>query len=59
VWKALLVLSQIEARCGNHAGAEALNQEAREFVVGIADRAGVPELRAAFLDLPDVREVLR
>jgi predicted ATPase len=58
VWKTLLTLSQLEARHGNHTESQDLVQEAREFVMNIADRAGAAELRDTFLTLPDVRMVL-
>jgi predicted negative regulator of RcsB-dependent stress response len=58
VWKSLFAISQLEARRGNHTAAQALLQEAREFVIGLASRSGSPELREAFLSLPDVQAVL-
>jgi hypothetical protein len=58
VWKSLSALSQVEAKRGKTAEARALLQEAREYVIGIASRAGTPELREAFLTLPDVQAVL-
>jgi hypothetical protein len=58
VWKSLFALSQLEARRGNHSAAQALLQEAREFVIGLASRSGSPKLHEAFLSLPDVQVVL-
>jgi len=58
-WPILAALSEVEARRGNQAEAQALRQQARAIVEFIADHAGSPELRASFLDLPDVKSVVR
>jgi len=59
LWPILAALSQIEAQRGNPVEAQALRQQAREIVEFIADHAGSPELRASFLNLPDVQDVMR
>jgi tetratricopeptide (TPR) repeat protein len=58
LWPILLALSEIEARQGNHAQAEALRVEARATIAHIADHCP-PELRESFLNLPRVREIGR
>ncbi len=59
LWPILLALSEIEEQGGHHAAAHALRQQAQEIVEFIADHAGSPELRASFLNLPDVQNVMR
>ncbi len=54
----LIDLSQLEARCGNLAEAERLGRQARRTIEYTAGHIGVPELRAAFLNLPHVRAIL-
>jgi len=44
---------------GHHAAADALRNQAKEIVEYIADRIGTSELCASFLDLPQVRKVMR
>jgi tetratricopeptide (TPR) repeat protein len=58
LWPILTALSEIEARLGNHVEADALRQQARMIVEYIADHAGMPDRRASFMNLPDVRAVL-
>ena len=58
LWPILIALSDIEAQRGNLAQAQSLHQQARQIVEFIADHAGSPELRASFLDSPDVRAVM-
>jgi len=57
LWPILLALSEIEARQENHAQAEALRVEARAIIAHIADHCP-PDLRASFLTLPQVRQVI-
>jgi len=57
LWPILIALSELEARCGNAAESQTLRGQAREIVDYIADHTGTPELRASFLNLPDVRKV--
>lgn len=57
LWQILIALSQIEDRRGQRAGAQSLRREARAIVEYIADHAP-PDLRASFLNLPDVRNVV-
>ena len=59
LWSILLALSEIEAQRGNQAEAETLRGLARAIVDYIAEHAGSAELRATFLNLPDVRAVYR
>jgi ATP/maltotriose-dependent transcriptional regulator MalT len=58
LWQILAALAEIESRRGHVAEAENLRAQAREVIAFIADHAGTPELRASFLNLPDVRAVL-
>ncbi len=57
LWKILAALSEIEAHRGNPTEAESLRQQARKVVEFIADHAPTSELRASFLNLPQVRAV--
>ncbi|HLF27558.1 MAG TPA: hypothetical protein VJG32_14585 [Anaerolineae bacterium] len=59
LWSILAALSEIEARRGNQAEAQQLRWQARDIVEFIAEHVGSPELRTSFLNLPDVRDVLR
>ena len=59
LWPILIVMSEIDARRGNHAEADSRRRQAREIVEYIADHAGTPELRASFLGLPHVQDVRR
>ncbi|MFQ5593150.1 MAG: AAA family ATPase [Anaerolineae bacterium] len=58
LWQILATLAEIEAQRGQVAEAENLRAQAREVITFIADHVGTPELRATFLNLPDVRAVL-
>jgi hypothetical protein len=58
LWEILHTLSEVEAARGNAAEAEVLRGQAREIITYIADHAGSPDLRASFLSLPKVRDVL-
>ncbi|MFQ5855112.1 MAG: tetratricopeptide repeat protein [Anaerolineae bacterium] len=58
LWQILATLAEIEAQRGQVAEAENLRAQAREVIRFIVDHAGRPELRATFLNLPDVRAVL-
>ena len=58
LWPIMSILSQLEDQHGNHAEAETLRQQARETIEYIADHTGTAELRASFLNVPQVREVL-
>ena len=58
LWRILLTLSQAEERGGNPAEAQSLRRQAREVIGDIADHCP-PDLRASFLNLPDVRDVMR
>ena len=59
LWPILLTMSQLEAKRGHAAEADALRHQARELVEDIADHAGTPELRASFLNLPEVQAVMQ
>ncbi|HLF27556.1 MAG TPA: tetratricopeptide repeat protein [Anaerolineae bacterium] len=59
LWPILMAQADVEAQRGNLAEAQALRWKARAIVEYIADHAGAPELRASFLDLPQVRNVMR
>jgi tetratricopeptide (TPR) repeat protein len=54
LWPILLSLSQLEPE---PTAAEHLRRQAQEIVEAIADHTPTPELRASFLDLPQVRAV--
>jgi hypothetical protein len=58
LWQSLAALSRLEAQRGQHAEAQALRRQAREVVTFIAHHTPA-ELRASFLSLPDVRQVMR
>ena len=58
LWPILSVLSRLEDQHGNHAEAETLRQQAKEIIEYIADHTGTTELRASFLNVPQVREVM-
>jgi DNA-binding SARP family transcriptional activator/tetratricopeptide (TPR) repeat protein len=55
LWRVLHSLSQVEDK---PAEAQRLRRQAREIVADIADHTGDPELRASFLNRPEVRELL-
>jgi tetratricopeptide (TPR) repeat protein len=57
LWQILAALSQIEAQRGRRVEAQSLRVQARQVITFIADHAP-PELRASFLELPDVRAVM-
>ncbi len=57
LWQILIALSQAEEQGGNSAEAESLRQQAREVIGTIADHCP-PDLRASFLDLPDVKDAI-
>jgi len=58
LWRILMSLSKLEAQRGNPTAAQALQRQVREIVEFIADHIGAPELRASFLNQPEVRAVL-
>ena len=59
LWQILATLSENERMSGNEAEAEKLRGQACEIINYIADQAGDEEdLRAAFLDQPEVERVL-
>jgi hypothetical protein len=58
LWPVLAALSRLEAARGNPTAAADLRRQAAEIVAYIAEHAGRPELRAAFLGLPEVRAVV-
>jgi tetratricopeptide (TPR) repeat protein len=55
LWQILSALSQLET---DPTEAERLHKQAQEIVAYIADNISEPELRASFLDLPQVQAVL-
>jgi len=57
-WRILLSLSKLEAKRGHPAEAQALQRQAREIVVYLAEHIREPELRASFLDQLEVKEVI-
>lgn len=57
-WRIVLSLSKLEAKRGNLAAAQARHRQARDMVVYLAEQIREPELRAAFLNQPEVRAVL-
>jgi tetratricopeptide (TPR) repeat protein len=58
LWQILFALSQLEAQRGHTVAAQKLRRQAQEVVESIADHAGTSELRASFLNLPEVQAVL-
>jgi len=56
LWPILAALAEIEAGRGNHTEAQMLRQQAREIIAYIAGHCP-PDLRASFLNLPDVQTV--
>jgi tetratricopeptide (TPR) repeat protein len=56
-WAILAASSEVESRLGNSNEADSLRQQAREIVAFLAENIDVPELRASFLSLPDVRNL--
>jgi tetratricopeptide (TPR) repeat protein len=57
LWQIYAALSDLATQCGNPSEAQALRQQAREVIAYIAEHCP-PELRASFLDLPDVRHLM-
>lgn len=55
LWRIFTALSRIEAEHHHPAEARQLNQQAREVIEYLADHTGNSELRASFLNLPEVR----
>ena len=51
-------MSDFETEAGRHAEAERLRARALDVVRYISERTGSDELRASFLDLPDVRSIV-
>jgi hypothetical protein len=58
LWPILALQAESAAQAGDNAQADALLVQARSIIALIADHAGSPELRAAFLARPAVRSVL-
>jgi tetratricopeptide (TPR) repeat protein len=58
LWPILTALSKIESLRNHHVEAHALRRQAREIVDYIAGHTPA-QWRASFLDLPDVRDVMR
>lgn len=58
LWQILFALSQLEVQLGRTDAAQKLRGQAQEVVEFIADHAGTSELRASFLNLPEVQAVL-
>jgi tetratricopeptide (TPR) repeat protein len=57
-WRILMALSKLEVQRENPTAAQALQRAAREIVEYLAEHIGAPELRAAFLNQPEVRAVI-
>ena len=58
LWKILAALSEIEAQRGDAIETKNLRQQARQIVEDIAAHIPSPELRASFLNLPQVQAVV-
>ncbi len=58
LWQILPELSRMEADLGNQEEADSLRQQLRAIIDFIAEHAGSAELKACFLDLPSVREIV-
>jgi hypothetical protein len=58
LWQILAALGQIEDRRGNQSEAQSLRRQAREIVEFIAEHCPT-DVRVSFLNLPDVRDVMR
>jgi predicted ATPase/DNA-binding XRE family transcriptional regulator len=58
LWPILCTLAEIEQQRGHLAKAEALRKQAQEIVDYITHHIGVPEFRASFLNLPNVKAAL-
>ncbi|MCB0167200.1 MAG: AAA family ATPase [Anaerolineae bacterium] len=58
LWPILVTLSEIECQRGHPAEAEARRNQAQEIVVDMAHHLPTPELRAAFLNLAQVKALL-
>jgi hypothetical protein len=58
MWKTLMALSEIENGRENRVEAMALRAQARDYVMAVAEKIAQADLRSAFLDLREVREVV-
>jgi hypothetical protein len=58
VWKVLFWWSQVERQHGNAAEAQKLLTESRDVLNYILGRLTIPDLRASFLNTPEVKAVL-
>ncbi|MEJ2350541.1 MAG: adenylate/guanylate cyclase domain-containing protein [Anaerolineales bacterium] len=56
-WQILSTLARLEEHSGNASGAQKLREQAGEIITFIADHSP-PDLRAAFLALPEVRKLV-
>lgn len=59
LWPILAALSRLEQQRGNLTEAEVLHQRASEIIEYIAGHIATPELRATFLQQPEVRVVIK
>jgi class 3 adenylate cyclase/tetratricopeptide (TPR) repeat protein len=59
LWQILSLLSQIEAKVGNQARADELARHSITLVRYIAEHTGADDLRASFLNQPQVRSLLK
>ena len=59
LWSILFVMGQVASSEGNQAESERLLDESKETVSYIADHAGTPELRRAFLGSAKVRDLMK
>ncbi|MBU0495559.1 MAG: tetratricopeptide repeat protein [Chloroflexi bacterium] len=57
LWRILHALSDLESRRGDPAAAADYRRQAQEVVEFIARHISAPDLRASFLDMPEVRAV--
>jgi len=57
LWQILAALSRLEAERGDPVAAGKLHQQARAIIEYVADHIGTSELRASFLERPEVRAV--
>ena len=57
-WRVLRELSRLESAAGRHREAEGYARQAKDIVAYIADHAGSAELRASFMALPEVSQLL-
>jgi tetratricopeptide (TPR) repeat protein len=58
-WRARALLADLEQANGSLQDAARLLQEARSQAAFLAEHAGLPELKASFLALPEVQKVMR